>query len=74
MSTDFDYAARGLDPPAERPQIPGGVPQTVAQVLDPMLAADPDRLALVGRSGRFTYAELDAAVNRAAAVLSELGG
>ena len=57
----------------ERPAIPGGGPQSAAAVLDRGLAEDPGREALVGRHGRFSYAELDLAVNRAARVLSELG-
>ena len=58
----FDYAAHGLYAPRRRPSIPGPVPQTVATVLDPVLRSDPDRLALVGRSGRLTYAQLDRVV------------
>ncbi len=57
----------------ERPAIPGGGPQTVADVLAPAVAADPAREALVGRSGRYGYAELDRAANRAANALSALG-
>ena len=68
----FDYAAHGLRAPDTRPGIPGG-PQTVADILDPILARDPDRLALVGRSGRLSYAELDRAANRAARALDALG-
>ena len=37
--------------PRARPEIPGR-PQSVAAVLDPVLARDPERLALVGRHGR----------------------
>ena len=46
---------------------------TVAEVLDAVVARSPEREALVGRSGRFSYAELDRAVNRAARDLSRLG-
>jgi len=68
----IDLAAHGLRAPATPPQpIPG--PATVAALLDEPLARDPDRLALVGRHGRFTVAELDAAVGRAAAALASLG-
>jgi acyl-CoA synthetase (AMP-forming)/AMP-acid ligase II len=56
-----------------RPLIPGDGPQTVADVLDRFVARTPEREALVGRSGRFTYAELDRAANSAAAELSRLG-
>jgi acyl-CoA synthetase (AMP-forming)/AMP-acid ligase II len=68
----FDYATHALSPPARRPEIPGG-PQSVAQVLDRVLAEDPDRAALVGRHGRLSYAELDRAANRAAHALAGLG-
>src|SRR5687767_11900737 len=68
----FDLAAHGLNAPSARPEIPGR-PQTVAEVLDPVLARDPDRLALVGRHGRYNYRELDREANRAAHALRELG-
>ena len=68
----FDYAAAGLAPPSRRPEIPGR-PQSVAEVLDPVLARDPDRTALVGRRGRLSFAELDVAANRAAAALRAQG-
>jgi acyl-CoA synthetase (AMP-forming)/AMP-acid ligase II len=42
-------------------------------VLDPVLARDPERLALVGRHGRYSYRELDREANRAAHALRELG-
>jgi acyl-CoA synthetase (AMP-forming)/AMP-acid ligase II len=42
-------------------------------VIDRIVASDPGREALVGRSGRFTYAELDRAANRAANALAALG-
>jgi len=48
-------------------------PATVAQVLDRALTDDPDHLALVTRTRRLTYAELDRAANRAADALSGLG-
>ncbi len=47
--------------------------QTVAHVLDLWVARAPERIALVGRSGRFTYGELDVASNRAANQLAALG-
>ncbi len=67
----FDYAAHGLTPTA-RPQIPGAA-QTVAEVLDAVVNEEPEREALVGRHGRFSYAELDRAANRAANALVGLG-
>jgi acyl-CoA synthetase (AMP-forming)/AMP-acid ligase II len=73
MGTTFNYAANGLQAPVRRPPIPGPVPQAVASVLDPVLRSDPDRLALVGRSGRLTYAQLDKVVDGTAAALSDLG-
>lgn len=48
-------------------------PATVAQVLDRALADDPGREALVTRSQRLTYAELDGLANRAAHALRHLG-
>ena len=63
----------GLIAPSQRREIPGGGPQTAAEILDPVLALDPDREALVGRHGRYSYAELDRAANRAAGALTELG-
>ena len=69
----IDLEAHGLVPPASRPEIPGGGPQTVAALLDATTAQDPEREALVGRHGRYSYGELDAAVRRAASTLAELG-
>src|SRR5262247_4155459 len=68
----FDYAAHGLNAPTSRPEIRGR-PQTVAEVLDPVLERDPERLALVGRHGRYSFRELDREANRAAHALRELG-
>jgi len=68
----FDYAAHGLNVPSARPEIPGR-PQTVAGVIDPVLARDPERAALVGRHGRYSYRALDREANRAAHALRELG-
>jgi long-chain acyl-CoA synthetase len=47
--------------------------ETIARVLDRALAEDPDREALVTRSQRLTYAELDHLADRAAHALAELG-
>jgi long-chain acyl-CoA synthetase len=55
--------------PAPPPVGPG----TVAEVLDAVLATDPDRLALVDDKTAMSYADLDAAVNRFAWVLREEG-
>lgn len=53
--------------------LPTGVPDTVPTVLDATLATDPEREALVARSGRLTYAELDRRANQAAHALRGLG-
>jgi acyl-CoA synthetase (AMP-forming)/AMP-acid ligase II len=66
-------AALGLVPPALRLPLPGGGPQSAAEVIDRIVAATPGREALVGRNGRFSYAELDRAANRAANALAALG-
>lgn len=50
-----------------------GAPRSVAEVLDGPLGRVPRAEALVGRRRRYTYAELDAEVNRAAHALDELG-
>jgi acyl-CoA synthetase (AMP-forming)/AMP-acid ligase II len=49
------------------------VPRSVARVLDRALAEDPGREALVTRTRRLTYAELDGLANRAAHALRGLG-
>src|SRR4051794_33122562 len=46
---------------------------TIARVLDRALAERPDAEAVVGRSGRLTYRELDAAAGRAAAAFAAIG-
>jgi acyl-CoA synthetase (AMP-forming)/AMP-acid ligase II len=52
--------------------MPGG-PRSVAAVLDDALASAADREALVGRTGRFTFASLDHEVSAAATVLHGAG-
>lgn len=49
------------------------MPETVARVFDRALADDPDREALVTRSQRLTYAQLDRLADRAAHALADLG-
>ena len=66
-------AAGQLDDGGRRPPIPGDAPQSVAEVLVRPLERCPERVALVGRHARYTYAELDEAVTRAAVALSRLG-
>jgi long-chain acyl-CoA synthetase len=46
---------------------------SVSQVFDDVLADEPDRVALISRNTVFTYEELDARADAAAAVLAELG-
>ncbi|MDA3041138.1 MAG: class I adenylate-forming enzyme family protein [Actinomycetota bacterium] len=63
--------AGALIVPDGRPPIPGGGPQSVADVLDSV--ADRTRVAVIGRSGRLTYDELDRAANRVAHTLIDAG-
>ena len=51
----------------------GDLPTSVARVLDHALATDPGREALVTRSARLSYADLDRAAHRAAFALRSLG-
>jgi long-chain acyl-CoA synthetase len=69
----FDYAAHGLIESAVKRELPGGGPQTIGAVLDAPLGRDPHRLALIGRSARYSYAELDRQITRAASVLHAHG-
>jgi len=48
-------------------------PSSVARVFDLTLAADPDREALVTRTQRLSYAQLDRLANQAAGALRSLG-
>ena len=73
MTTPLDPVHHGLLSPAERPSIPGGGPQRIGEVIDRTLATAPERTALVGRNGRFSYAELDREADRAAFALTDLG-
>jgi long-chain acyl-CoA synthetase len=50
-----------------------GAPRSVAEVLDGPLGRCPDAEALVGRHARYSYRQLDAEVERAAAALAGLG-
>ena len=59
-------------PAAARPALAGG-PQSVAEILDRGLAEHPEREALVGRHGRFTWAQLDREIARAQRALSAEG-
>jgi long-chain acyl-CoA synthetase len=48
-------------------------PKTISETLDHVLAIDPQRPALIGRSGTLSYEEFDRAANAAAAAFRELG-
>ena len=63
----------GLIAPTTRPKLPSGRTQRVSDVFDWVLEEAPERVALIGRSGRLSYEQLDREVNRAAAVLSARG-
>jgi acyl-CoA synthetase (AMP-forming)/AMP-acid ligase II len=67
------HAANGLSLGSHRPALPGGGPQTIAELLERWVRQRPDAPALVGRHGRYGYRELDAAVARAAAAMHDLG-
>jgi acyl-CoA synthetase (AMP-forming)/AMP-acid ligase II len=49
------------------------VAKEIARVLEPALAEDPDRVAVVAASGRMTYGELDRRANRWARALRDEG-
>jgi acyl-CoA synthetase (AMP-forming)/AMP-acid ligase II len=61
------------DPAQSGPCDPEAVRGSIAHVLDGSLAARPDADALVGRSARLTYRELDEAADRSARALHALG-
>ncbi len=73
MDPSHGLAATGLRVSDRRPEIPGGGPQSVAELLAPWLEECPERTALVGRHGRLSYAELDRVADRAARALDDLG-
>ena len=49
------------------------LPRTIAEIFTPVVEVDPGREALVTRSGRWSYAELDRLSNQAAHALTALG-
>ena len=69
----FDYTAHGLIESVVKKALPGDGPQTIGTILDRSLSRGPNRTALVGPSGRYSYAELEWQVAQAAAVFYELG-
>jgi long-chain acyl-CoA synthetase len=69
----FDYAAHGLLASPVRIALPGAGPNTIGEILDRQLCRDPGRLALVGRSARYSYGQLDEQVSRAVAVFQARG-
>jgi long-chain acyl-CoA synthetase len=62
----------GLVADKRRPAIPGSA-QTVDEVIAEAVRSHPAREALVGRNGRYTYADLDAEITRVAGFLVSLG-
>ena len=68
MVDQFDFAAVGLQPPRYRIDPPVG-PRDVAQLVALAAARNPDGEALADASRRFSFRELDAAVDRAATFL-----
>jgi acyl-CoA synthetase (AMP-forming)/AMP-acid ligase II len=64
---------RGLLASDRSARIPPSCPPSIRDILAAPLAEMPDREALVGRNGRYTYAELDREVRRAASVMWSLG-
>jgi acyl-CoA synthetase (AMP-forming)/AMP-acid ligase II len=74
MSADADWhAANGLRLSGHRPALPGGGPQTIAELLERWVRTRPDAPALVSRHRRYSYRELDAAVAIAATAMHDLG-
>jgi long-chain acyl-CoA synthetase len=82
VASKFDYRAAELIAVTTRPEIPSlferrplsqRAPQSVATLLDDVVARSPDREALVDKSGRYTYGQLDAIVGRASSALHGLG-
>jgi acyl-CoA synthetase (AMP-forming)/AMP-acid ligase II len=69
----FNYAAHGLIESATKLDLPGGRPHTIGAVLERQLQRDAHKLALVGRSARYSYAELDAEVAKAAGLFFARG-
>lgn len=68
----IDLEEHGLIAPTAPPRDAGG-PGTVDRMLERLCAADPDWLALVGRSGRFSAGQLDDASKRVAGALRAAG-
>jgi long-chain acyl-CoA synthetase len=54
-------------------EILNGLPHRIHEVMDPYVAATPDRTALIDDKARLTYRELDRAVRRTADALRALG-
>ena len=50
-----------------------GVPASVAELLDPLVEACPDDVAVIDRDRELSFRELDVEVDQAAMVLSDLG-
>ncbi|AMK25585.1 class I adenylate-forming enzyme family protein [Sphingobium sp. TKS] len=61
-----------LVPPETRLSMPGA-PASVARMIDGPARETPDKIALIGRHARLSYAELDQKADAAVALLIELG-
>jgi len=72
MVDQFDYAAVGLQPPRYRIDPPVGPPD-VSSLVGLAAAKRPDGEALADDTRRFTFRELDVAVDRAAMLLRVRG-
>src|SRR5260370_37337165 len=64
-------AEHGLSASEHRNPIPDA-PQNLTELYDAALADDPNRIAVVGRSGALSFAALEAEVNAACAYFGEL--
>lgn len=69
----FDYAAHGLIASPVKQALPGAGPQTIGAILDRQIARDAGKVALVGRSARYSYGQLNQQVAGAQAALYKLG-
>ncbi|MDB5583902.1 MAG: AMP-binding enzyme family protein [Bradyrhizobium sp.] len=68
----FDWDAFGLQPPVCRIDPPVG-PRDIASLLEQPLLLNPGAEALADPERRFSFAELDAAIDAAAALFARLG-
>jgi acyl-CoA synthetase (AMP-forming)/AMP-acid ligase II len=71
--TESRIEALGLIPSSHAGRANPHGPAEVASLLDDQVAHTPDSVALIGRFGRMSYAELDRGANAAAAAFAALG-